>query len=230
VSRRSKRRRRRARKRPEPQGGGLSIQLDTTKCEEWRIGLGFEWGEGAASSDLVALLAPLRECLLSVVSLDSCICSTRILLGVAQAMGIEARPQAVHVEIRNAILVRYLDSTPSPTEDPDEIQRLKEAGAYMLRTDSEAAPVEGNAWNGHLVAVIEDSWLLDITADQFNRPRHGVTIDHPLVMPWNVDGASGRRSDDLTVDYYPSADLSYEDSPDWRRRYVVTVNGQEVVL
>lgn len=59
-------------------------------------------------------------------------------------------------------------------DDNGKINYLGSCGAYDSRIDSRDGVIvpEGDGLQGHLVLIIEDKYLLDLTTSQFIRPKH----------------------------------------------------------
>lgn len=115
------------------------------------------------------LLTEGRAKILEKFQPTSCIASTRIGLEVLRSRGIECYPQACRVEALN----------------PRAVEATKQGQGHALGTFS--LGVEGTgaydladgSWDGHLVIVFRDAKgevLLDLSADQMDRPQHGLRV------------------------------------------------------
>lgn len=158
----------------------------------------------AAAAEVLARVA--RPHLRAVFAADSCVASTRIGLDVLAALGVAARPLPV---------------------------RMATANAAHLRTAAGAAP-DGGEWvvdvgarpPGHVVIGVPAAGLLvDLAADQADRPGRGIHIPGPLVVPAAADffttpgaqagvGLPGGGA----VAYRRERARHYTSSPNWTRR------------
>lgn len=152
---------------------------------------------------------------------NSCVETTRLLLGVLGKLGVErVRPQAVHVRVFNVAAFQAM-TLGLPYEEWPE-------GAHAMGTDAppEVQRTNKNGWAGHLVVIHRDSEgrrLLDASADQFNRPG-SLNVPGPVAMridgTWTPEDPKFRiLADDSTViEYRPlTSKLSkeYDTFPAW---------------
>jgi hypothetical protein len=159
------------------------------------------------------LLGRGREIILEDFERTSCIISTRVAVEVLKAHGIEARAQAVKVEALNATAVWDVKTrAPEP--------RL---GSYIAAVEGTGVLDQAdNSWDGHLVAIFTDAKgevLLDLSADQFARPQHGIHAE-PLAMRFAKIGGwpIGRVwPNGSAIAYAPVPSRSYRSSSNWDR-------------
>jgi hypothetical protein len=151
---------------------------------------------------------------------DCCIGATRIavdLLGSHLHMRI--RPLVTQAEILNPALVAR-DRLP---EDRQEYAAWQaEFGAHWISLGARDAPPRPGGWPGHLVAVLADRCLVDLSLPQANRPKHGIRLP-PLVIGVDGEFLSGRERRNITVNGclvsyqgFPS-DRTFSSAPDWQR-------------
>ncbi len=125
------------------------------------------------------LLTEGRSKILEKFEPSSCIASTRIGLEVLRSRGIECYPQPCRIEALN----------------PRAVQATRAGQGYALGTFS--LEVEGTglydpvgSWDGHLVIVFKDAQgevLLDLSADQMDRPQHGLRVE-PVAVRLGTKG------------------------------------------
>lgn len=141
----------------------------------------------------------------------SCIASTRIALEVCRGHGIEAWPQAVKVEALNARAVQ------AQREDVSFA-----LGSFSLAVEGTGSVATGER-DGHLVLVFKDSKgevLLDLSADQMDRPQHDLRITKPVAVRigdkgWPV-GLWLEHGALIAYEKIPSR--SYRITGDWSKR------------
>lgn len=153
---------------------------------------------------------------------NSCIVSTRLGLMVLEAVGIKARAQAVHVLVMNLKAWRLSQDRVPVEQWPDD--------AWSVGVNDRA---EGTGWSGHLVVMARTletpRLLIDITADQFDRPARDMVVGGPVIM--GVTGvwtprdplatvAPSREDPQVVVEYTPVAPgmptfTSWRETPDW---------------
>lgn len=110
---------------------------------------------------------------------NSCVETTRLLIGTLGKLGIEdARPAAVHVRVFNVAAYHAFEMQLPYEEWPE--------GAHAMGTDApiEVQDANPNGWAGHLVVMLRDGEgrrLLDPSADQFNRPG-SLNVPGPVAM------------------------------------------------
>lgn len=125
------------------------------------------------------LLTDGRRLILEKFEPASCIASTRIGLEVLRSRGIECYPQATRVEALN----------------PRAVEATKKGqgyalGTYSLGVEGTGAYDPAGSWDGHLVIVFKDAKgevLLDLSADQMNRPQHGLRVE-PVAVRLGAKG------------------------------------------
>lgn len=121
-----------------------------------------------------------------------CVFATRIGVDVLAAFGKSATPIPVLVDVANRAYFAW--ATAGGPGGPDEFRRR---GCWVLSNDyppadvpiagqpSEAVPIPvASQWRGHLVFVVGGT-LVDLDAQQFARPRHGMTPPPAIVAPWD---------------------------------------------
>jgi hypothetical protein len=144
-----------------------------------------------------------------------CIFATRIAIDVAHYFGITATPLPVLTIIANPPFTKHV------VEDgfiPNLKQWNSVDGSYSvvigLRDEKERIPP--NHWNGHLIAVAQDTFG-DFSIQAVERPQHQIITGPALVAPyprwpaWQVSNPHG------TVFFYERTnDTRYRDAPDWK--------------
>lgn len=110
-------------------------------------------------------------------NVNTCILTSRIGLGVLERFGLKARLQPVHVLAQN-IAAYHLAHQQVPVEQwPDD------AWSVGVGPGMEARP---RHWPGHLVIVLRQPGsprvLIDLTADQFDRPERNLKVGGPVFM------------------------------------------------
>ena len=154
----------------------------------------------------------------------SCLLSTKLLCAVLSAFEVSARPQAVWVTARNAAAMEAMLAGRDERTAP---------GAWSVGVRP-GAVVNAGAWPGHLVTVVRAPnvmrqggparLLVDLSADQFDRPEHGIVFGGPVIF--GIDGtwspqdplASINHDARCAIQYVPSvpgqdAHASWRDTP-----------------
>lgn len=160
---------------------------------------------------------------------DCCIAATSIALDVLKYFHVDAQPLPVRATAMNrAMRERHEQGNPPTAEEiaawqakPGPIDPTEPWGVGLGFENG------GPGWAGHLIAVIEERWLLDLALRQASRPERGLvvpdagwgTITRPL--PRRVDQA-GRLlaladlADGGTLTYWTAPDApDWRDAPDW---------------
>jgi hypothetical protein len=162
-----------------------------------------------------------RAAMLRYSSKESCILSTRLFEQIAKSLlGANVIPLAVGATILNAEGLRRAEA--------GETFENEEGGAVgvICSHRGEKADRPGQWWGGHLVCLVNGNWLVDISADQFCFPEHGIILPGPLATPLapmysaedllNGGTASFSNPNGGSISYEGHAeDLSYRHSMDW---------------
>lgn len=152
---------------------------------------------------------------------NCCINATRVLIDVLGHFKVKAVPLSVNCVVHNKLLVDFLkEHGGGGTEE--ELDVAYANGAWGVRID-EKVPEEPGGWAGHLVAIVQDKWLVDASAGQLSRPDKGILLPPILLSPASrrflkgsqmcvLDGPAGAV---LLYKAKPS-DKSFEAAPGFR--------------
>lgn len=154
---------------------------------------------------------------------SSCIVSTRVSIEFLRYFGVRAAPRAVLAEAMNPAAVEFVLAHGWEAVHSDSGKSCAAAGGWMVVTDNESGPPgtvdESNGWRGHLVAMIEDDYLLDLSADQMARPLKNLLVPGPIFGPvsrwpeaYALEGGAVVRYDDLGA----ARKSPWVESRDWR--------------
>jgi hypothetical protein len=161
--------------------------------------------------DRLAAVGPAVLDAWSKPGIGRCILSTAVGLDVLAALGFEAEPWPVEVEIANAAYARLVPHV--------DLFAARVAGAWAV-TVGRSTPAGGPGWNGHLVIRPTGADLIvDLDAGQFSRPAHGIAVPPALIVPWlrEMAGVEGVQPGGVRVRYTrDAANTGYREAPDWR--------------
>ena len=115
--------------------------------------------------------APIRDVVRQTHHERSCIFTVSVVAEVARYFGVRASPIPVQATHFNAEAVRQLALPDAANGLTGEAWTVGVGGTGKVGTGGDA-----NNWDGHLVAVIGDSVLVDASADQFSRPQKAMVI------------------------------------------------------
>lgn len=153
---------------------------------------------------------------------DSCIGSVNVALKVMNRFGIKAVPRATRTFLFNAAMVEEMGRRgPDAAAQPMSSYPPECWSVGLGHLDEKTEP---GKWNGHLIAIVADSVLLDPSLDQAARPERGLDVTGfaaPLPEDWRTTPTLELRNDDgmqLLYQLTPQ-DLSYRFTPDWQREY-----------
>ena len=124
---------------------------------------------------LQGLLKHARSEILKEFRADSCIASTAVALDVLTKYGVFAEPFPIRSLIFNKPYAsRMVDSFGWP--NAEEVQRwAQEDGSYSIGVGvGTSLP---NKWAGHLTALVERRFLLDLSIDQASRPQYNIVLN-----------------------------------------------------
>ena len=166
------------------------------------------------------VLTVRAEVLRAGFTASSCILSTRVLMNVLDYLGIEAKPVAVTVVAFNS-KGWELHNAGKPLED-DDAWSVGIEGTGKRRRNATTGRMD---WDGHLIALTDDGYVLDPSLDQLSRPAKALTLTplaSKLSAPLRHDNHQGFARNDGTVILYRLLDLpnsSWSNSADWRQKH-----------
>jgi hypothetical protein len=123
--------------------------------------------------------AATREATLSALSdTNTCVFTTRIGVEVLHRYGVLARPQPVFVGVYNREGWDLSNAGVPVSQWPDT--------AHAVGVSEHQHNAGGSGWDGHLVLMVrlpgKPRTLIDLTADQFDRPGNGLHVGGPVFM------------------------------------------------
>jgi len=159
---------------------------------------------------------------------DSCIASTAIGLDVLTYFGVLAEPIPVKLSIFNAPYVKRIETGSKFPNRKMLIQWGKEDGSYSVGIGYGSH--EYNKWAGHLVLLVENKWLADLSIDQANRPLYNMVFD-PYAAEVDADFLDGKKpriikdANGCVIRIELIKDRGFLTAPDWsfgnRRKHLV---------
>lgn len=174
---------------------------------------------------------------------DACIAAARITSEVAQRFGHRARPLSVRATVLNEPYARLLEEI-GPIDKENQARYVRE-GAWSvvvghhdeqesMKTEQKRL-LEGRrpGWNGHVVTILGEAFIIDPTIVQTARPERGITFPRNEaaapereVMRAFLKGETilgGEHANGVTVIYeaFP-ADKSFVMSRDWTEKQRTT--------
>jgi hypothetical protein len=168
---------------------------------------------------LQSLLGIARPVILRHYRADSCIASSRIAIDVLSHFGILAEPLTVNLTVYNPAFAARIEAGDREPETQDELNEwIRKYGAWNVGVGMGGDP-RLLTWGGHLVVIAEKRCILDLSADQANRPQRNINLV-PLggdVPPEFFDGEPlFFQINGCVLKYLVSPDNNgYTSSPDW---------------
>jgi hypothetical protein len=162
---------------------------------------------------LARITAVCRTETLHIRSERSCISSVRILTEVLDYFGHSSEPLPCTTMVFNAKGYELAEQGVPVDQWPPEAHSVGALGSGRLKP-------EVNGWDGHLVALVEDHWLVDPSLDQFSRPERGITTV-PVVLDvtmWTDRSRAcqwGRPDGQVLVYQVMPSPGPWRESPDW---------------
>lgn len=137
-----------------------------------------------------------------------CILATRVGCEVLRYFEVPHAPLAVNVKLMNAAMLEWVKAG-----QPGGVEIAKACGAHMIEIHES---VPGPGWSGHCVIEVPGG-IVDLDLQQFQRPAKQIDVPNASSFatgpePWlyEINGSH--------LLYIPRrGDLSFMDSPDWRR-------------
>lgn len=160
-----------------------------------------------------------RPIILEYFQKDSCIASTRITVEVFSRLGFKAMPLPCQVQVYNNKFREIFEREKHwPTKE--EMEKWVTQGAWGIGIGF--GDHKGEGYLGHLVAIVENRYLIDSSIDQAERPHKEIFFPAILVAEINRDFRRGKEkhtiiNDRGTVMVYELKikDRKWETSPDW---------------
>lgn len=148
---------------------------------------------------------------------DSCIGSTAIGLDVLTHFGVLAEPLPVKLSIFNAPYVKRIENGSDWPNREILVRWGEEDGSYSVGIGFGAQ--EKNKWAGHLVLLVENKWLADLSIDQANRPKYNMTFN-PYAAEVDADFLAGKvpriiKENGCVIRIELIKDRGFLSSPDW---------------
>lgn len=144
---------------------------------------------------------------------DSCIASTKVAVKVLSHFKIPVRPKCFSVEIMNP---KYRELF-----DQQHCHPTKENGDAWLAQGAWEIAIDGHTpdSSGHVVAIVADKFLLDLSLDQASRPHKNLKLE-PALLPL-PDNWSGQpvllyeEPDGMRLMYHRVDNENYRKANDW---------------
>lgn len=149
--------------------------------------------------------------------INSCIAGTKVVLEVLKKLHFKnVKPLVVEANVFNEV---YYQKGRLPTSK-EEAQAWLDEGAWQVVLGDKTLPPPPKIWAGHLVVLMDDSAIFDVTVSQANRPNKKINIS-PLftTVPENFvrgEDKCGLIFGNCMIVYnaYPQ-DTTYQAYKDW---------------
>lgn len=167
-------------------------------------------------TQFVAIAAPVLS---QIYTPCRCLPATRICVEVMRAFGVPARPLSVCALAMNPAYFTTWQKTftvagatcvadergirISPAKD--EFPEVTTPAAVLIGNSKQRKQPDG--WPGHLVAVVDDKWLVDAAALQLHRPDLGVSV--PDIVSFEVDVRFLRALDAIGIGVPGGSHVAY---------------------
>jgi hypothetical protein len=154
-----------------------------------------------------------RPEILKWFKVDSCVASTKVVIKVLNHFKIGARPQACLFEVMNPKFVELFDAKSGYPQSREESQAWLAQGAYSVAID--------NTGLSHIVAIVLDSMLIDLSLDQAHRPHKGIILKATGgLLPADFMSQGVCYADNgCRITYCPIQNEAFRKSNDWRQGY-----------
>ncbi len=158
---------------------------------------------------------------------NACILAGRLGVEALRAQGIRARPLPVSLQVCNQPMVDMLDRVGGFSKVTQaDVDQANEQGAWMIALGVE--PGNAGGWDGHLVLIVDERYMLDLTAGQVARLHKGIQAK-PFWIPARdlvrKGGSAWRAPDGCVWVYEATDDKSYLTKPAWSGYRVSVRNG-----
>lgn len=99
----------------------------------------------------------------------TCILHTRVAVDTLRTLGVRARPLACRLMVLNAAYAKRANELQRML-DPSEMR----AEEHSMGIGFGRSELPG--YDGHVVAVVDERYILDLTLDQCDRPQYGINL------------------------------------------------------
>lgn len=118
----------------------------------------------------------------------------RAAIDALATFGVRATALSVTLAVYNHAYVAAMRGGAKAPTTTEEAEEWKAQGRYMtvLGAPGDTVRQVDGRWYGHLVLVLEGSWLVDITVDQVNDDRFGIHLE-PTAIPVTKTFLEGKQ-------------------------------------
>lgn len=152
---------------------------------------------------------------------DCCIMATATLIDVMDYFKLRVRPLSVKAQIFNPEMSRRIEESGLPTLEEAEKDWFPRSCWSVGLGHGEEQPWK---WPGHLVGILKEEILIDLTMDQCRRPEKNIELPGVVLIPLDGDflkaeGAMIGFLNGCRVHYvaFPE-DQSYKKARDWSEK------------
>jgi hypothetical protein len=168
------------------------------------------------TDDILKALGAEQPAMVAALGADSCIACTRIAVDTLRAFSVRAKPLAVEVVIHNAEAAAHIERG-----QPDAIEH--DPTAWSMQLGFAPHDLGDHVYNGHVVCLVEERRLLDLTLGQASRSEHGIHLGpgvfDPLPPDFETAGSSFPVTGGCVVVYRPHAEeRGFLPLPHWTDR------------
>lgn len=158
---------------------------------------------------------------------DSCVLMTRVAVLALTSLGVRATPFPVRMDVYSPGWLRAMQEGWDPTQaampawSVDQLQAYRAWVVQVGHPDGEhrLRPNGRRGFNAHLLALVENRYLVDTTLHQAARPKHDIAVA-PHWFPADRGMLRGELTTQVILDgsliqYRRLDDPSYLSAPDW---------------
>ena len=166
-----------------------------------------------------------RQACLDAFGKDACMAATRVGIDTLRHFGIPAYPLTVQVVIFNEVYGRLLREGGGLTRNIEEVEEWKQKGAWSHGVGVPGLGEGPGKWPGHLVAIVQNQWLIDLSIGQANKPEKGIILGDPIICSVTEEFLGGNDRHTITngalmLTYLARPkDFSYRQRADWSERW-----------
>jgi hypothetical protein len=164
---------------------------------------------------------------------NACILASRLTVEMLRAKGVRARPLPVKLRVFNAIYVDYVLRYGSDELPVEAREQAVKDGAWGVVVGFGSDKNDGWGWDGHVVVIAEERYLVDPTAHQVKRLKHSIDAEpfwtESRELARGESASFVNHEDDCVWFYEPDPEnKGYLSTPAWSG-YRVSVRGGYVI-
>lgn len=146
---------------------------------------------------------------------DCCIAATRVAVTVFERLGFEAYAQPTRLRVWNRKLWERIASEQNTFAHGVFLDGEWSVGVGFGEDPRKQHDPDWKGFDGHLVAIVDDRFLVDLSFGQTSRPQKGMPTKPVMIMQMHGEWPVTAALENFTLCYEPIPNAAFLQSPDW---------------